>query len=166
MANDVETERPALRLARYLKEFVGHRTPVIKDISRYDTVLWLANMPQEADCRSSVWLDERRLGDAWLEVRKQTFEPVPELPEVVLPWVDEEALKRAIPIVRGMICIPDHESPEVAHPGEEPLHLPSWRLGQQGLDQRPLCLLSLFAAGHQPLLILALTPTLPSWTGF
>ena len=39
MANDVETERPTLRLAQYLKEFVGHRTPVIKDIARYDEVI-------------------------------------------------------------------------------------------------------------------------------
>ena len=113
MANDVETEHPTLRLAQYLKEFVGHRTPVIKDIARYDAVLWFANMPQEADCRSGAWLDERRLGDAWLEVRKQTFEPVPELPEVVLPWVDEEALKRAtpnIPPLNASRFVPDEEA--------------------------------------------------------
>lgn len=121
MANDVETERPTLRLARYLKEFVGHRTLVIKDIDKYDTVLWFADMPQEVDCRSGVWSDDRKLDDYWLEVEKQIFESAPELPEIVLPWVDEKAFKRATPEIsplRASIWVPDEEA-ELAE-GETP----------------------------------------------
>ncbi len=121
MPNVVETERPELRLARYLREFVLHRTTAVRDIDNYDTVLWFADIPQEANCRSGVWADDREPDDAWLEVEKQAFEPAPELPEIAIPWVDEQALKRAtpeIPPLHASISVPDEEA-ELAE-GETP----------------------------------------------
>ena len=113
MVNSVEVEHTALRLARYLREFVLHRTTPVSDIDKYDAVLWFADMPQEAACRSGAWAQERKLGDAWLEVEKQSFEPVPELPRIAIPWVDEQSLKRGtpeIPPLRVSISVPDEET--------------------------------------------------------
>ena len=119
--NGIDTEYSALRLAQYLKEFVRHRTPPVSDIDKYETVLWFADIPQEADCRSGAWTDDWEQGDAWLEVEKQAFEPAPELPEIVIPWVDEQAFKRAtpeIPPLHASISVPDEEA-ELAE-GETP----------------------------------------------
>ena len=50
-------ESKVLRLARYLKGFVGLRSTIVRDVENYDTVLWFADMPQVADCLSSAWND-------------------------------------------------------------------------------------------------------------
>ena len=42
MSNVVEKEIPELRLARYLREFVLHRTTPVSDIEKYDAVLWFS----------------------------------------------------------------------------------------------------------------------------
>ena len=119
--NGIDTEHLALRLAQYLKEFVRHRTPPVSDIDKYEAVLWFADIPQEADCRSGAWTDDWEQGDAWLEVEKQAFESAPELPGIVIPWVDEQAFKRAapeIPPLHASISVPDEEA-ELAE-GETP----------------------------------------------
>ena len=46
-ANVVPRENSALRLARYLKEFVGLRRTTVDDVAKYDSVLWFKDMPQE-----------------------------------------------------------------------------------------------------------------------
>jgi hypothetical protein len=40
------SESKALRLARYLKEFVGLRSTTVYDVNKYESVLWFADMPQ------------------------------------------------------------------------------------------------------------------------
>ena len=102
-------ERPALRLARYMREFVGHRTTVVREVGHYDDVLWFAHMPQDPDCRSGAWDDGWAANDVWLEVSKQTFEQAPMVPEMVRPWVDQQALGRAdreIPPLASSISVP------------------------------------------------------------
>ena len=44
-ASEVQPENPALRLALYLKEFVGLRTTTVRDVAKYDSVLWFGDMP-------------------------------------------------------------------------------------------------------------------------
>ena len=105
-------EPPALRLARYLREFVRHRTTVVREVDHYEEVLWFADMPQQADCRSEAWEDGEAASNAWLEVRKQVFEPVPELPQTLAPWVDEQEIARAspeMPPLRQSIPVSDGE---------------------------------------------------------
>ena len=102
-------EGPGLRLARYMREFVGHRTTVVREVDHYDDVLWFAHMPQDPDCRSGAWDDGWAASDVWLEVRKQTFEQAPAVPEIVRPWVDQQALGRAdreIPPLASSISVP------------------------------------------------------------
>ena len=116
-------ESKALRLARYLKEFVGLRSTTIRDVDKYESVLWFADMPQTNDCLSSAWNDTFESGTPWLEVRKQRFPKLPEPPELVLPWIDQQALRRAtpeIPQLRQTIFLPD-ATVEVEKDEEPPL---------------------------------------------
>ena len=50
-------ESKALRLARYLKEFVGLRSTTVRDVDKYESVVWFGDMPQETECQSPAWND-------------------------------------------------------------------------------------------------------------
>jgi hypothetical protein len=113
---DIQTANAPLRLAQYLKEFVGLRTTTVRDVTKYDMVLWFGDMPQEKDCFSPAWVDGCELGDPWLEVKKQQFDAMPAVQENILPWIDEQALNRAseqIPLLKTSIRLPD-EAAELA----------------------------------------------------
>src|SRR5215467_8749217 len=126
------SESKALRLARYLKEFVGLRTTTVHDVNKYESVLWFGDMPQEPECQSPAWnhqIAER--GGPWLEVHKQQFPQRPAPPEIVLPWIDQRALTRAaaeMPRLRPTRLEPDPYRPTRLEPdpdtkvgeGEEP----------------------------------------------
>jgi very-short-patch-repair endonuclease len=90
MADDTKPSEPrALRLARYLREFVGLRTTTVYDVNSYESVLWFGDMPQDPECRCPAWDQD---GARWLEVHKQQFPPRPAPPEIILPWIDRRAL--------------------------------------------------------------------------
>ena len=108
----LEVESSALRLARYLREFVGLRTTTVRDVTKYDSVLWFGDMPQDPDCRSGAWTNDDDADSPWLEVKKQRFEKAPVPPEPVLPWVDKEALSRATPELPSLL-------PSILQPDEE-----------------------------------------------
>ncbi len=120
---DIQTANAPLRLAQYLKEFVGLRTTTVRDVTKYDMVLWFGDMPQEKDCFSPAWVDGCELGDPWLEVKKQQFDAMPAVQENILPWIDEQALNRAseqIPLLKTSIRLPD-EAAELAEGESAPL---------------------------------------------
>ena len=112
LTRKLEVESSALRLARYLREFVGLRTTTVRDVTKYDSVLWFGDMPQDPDCRSGAWTDDDDLDRPWLEVKKQRFEKAPPPPKPVLPWVNEEALSRATPELPSLL-------PSILQPDEE-----------------------------------------------
>lgn len=64
-------ESKAIHLARYLKEFVGLRSTTVYDVHKYDSVLWLSDIPQEPQCQSPAWSDGFEPGEPWLVVHKQ-----------------------------------------------------------------------------------------------
>ena len=122
-SNVVEAPREskALRLARYLKEFVGLRSTTVRDLEKYESVLWFCDMPQETECKSPAWNDGFEPGSSWLEVRKQQFPKPPNPPEIVLPWIDQQALKRAapeLPELAQTILLPDRSA--TVDDGEDP----------------------------------------------
>lgn len=116
------SESKALRLARYLKEFVGLRTTTAYDVNKYESVLWFGDMPHEPECTSPAWSHSSgEHGDCWLEVHKQQFPPRPAPPEIILPWIDQRALTRVtaeMPRLRPTRLEPDPES--MAGEGQEP----------------------------------------------
>jgi very-short-patch-repair endonuclease len=89
------SESKALRLARYLRQFVGLRTTTVYDVNEYESVLWFGDMPQAPECLSLAWDLNGERGGSWLEVHKQQFPPRPAPPEIILPWIDQRALVRA-----------------------------------------------------------------------
>jgi hypothetical protein len=89
------SESKALRLARYLKEFVGLRTNTVLDLNNYESVLWFGDMGRGAECHSPAWAEGFASGDPWLTVRKQQLPKPPAPPDILLPWIDEQALRRA-----------------------------------------------------------------------
>lgn len=117
----VLSEPKALRLARYLREFVSLRSTTVHNVGQYESVLWFSDMPQESECLSPAWHNDFKSGDPWLEVRKQQLPGVPEPPTIILPWIDQEALRRAtgeMPALRSTRLIPD-DNAETGD-GEEP----------------------------------------------
>lgn len=125
-------ESKALRLARYLKEFVGLRSTTVYDVNKYESVLWFGDMPQEPECQSPAWNHEFVAGDPWLVVHKQQFPKPPVPPKIILPWIDQQALKWAaaeMPKLRPTRLEPDLEA-EIGE-GEEP------PLVERRLDDHP-----------------------------
>jgi hypothetical protein len=115
------SESKALRLARYLKEFVGLRSTTVYDVNKFESVLWFGDMPQEPECQSPAWSDGFVAGDPWLVVRKQQFPKPPAAPEIILPWIDQQALKQAdseMPKLRESRLETDLEA--VTGEGEDP----------------------------------------------
>lgn len=103
------SESKALRLARYLREIVGLRTTTVYDVNTYESVLWFADIPQEAECQSPAW-NSGEGGDTWLVVHKRQFPSPPAPPENILPWIDERALASAaseMPALRPTRLEPD-----------------------------------------------------------
>src|SRR5215831_3927874 len=106
-------EPKALRLARYLKAFVGLRSTTIRDVDKYESVVWFSEMPQEPECRSPAWNDDFESGDPWLEVHKQQFPTPPVLPEMLYLWIDQGACQRAtveMPALRTTRWEPDFDA--------------------------------------------------------
>ena len=121
MSANSNHESPDLRLAKYLKEFVGLRTTTVRELTKYDDVLRFSEMPQESDCISPAWTNEYDPESPWLEVKKQYFEKAPSPPEITLLWADKTALKRAqqeIPPLLSTIVLPDDDAE--LDEGEEP----------------------------------------------
>jgi len=118
-----QTESKELRLAKYLREFVGLRTTMVRDIAKYETVLWFGDMPQEPDCLSPAWIDDCEPDGAWLEVRKQKFAKLSPPPELILPWVNEQDLHKAtenMPALKEVAFFPDEDA-EVEDDEDPPL---------------------------------------------
>lgn len=89
-------------------------------------------MPQEPECQSPAWHDAFEPDEPWLTVRKQQFPSQPSPPESILPWIDQQALKRAsveMPVLRQTALLPD--SSVKLGSGEEP------PLVEQNLDGHP-----------------------------
>ena len=131
-STSIRKEAEALGLAQYLKEFVGLRTAPVRDISKFEAVLWFQDLPHERECSSPAWIDGFEPGDPWLEVRKQQFPRAPIPPEIILPWIDREALRIAAPDMlplRQSILQPDRDAE--LDEGEDP------PLTERFLDDHP-----------------------------
>lgn len=79
----------AKNLFRYLAEIKQLQSPLIRDLSKYDKVIWLSEVPREDDlCSCRAWslfdgVSERPEDDAWVSVHKPKITPPPRLPEAM-----------------------------------------------------------------------------------
>ena len=79
----------AKNLFRYLGEIKQLQSPLIRDLSKYDKVIWLSEVPREDDlCSCRAWslfdgVSERPEDDAWVSVHKPKITPPPGLPDAL-----------------------------------------------------------------------------------
>jgi hypothetical protein len=89
----------AIRLFTYLKDICALRTTQVRNVTTYDQVFWLSDLPRHKLCRCIVWrlidpspLTSDQHSDLWIEVRKPALKSPPELPDELEPWIKSEEL--------------------------------------------------------------------------
>jgi hypothetical protein len=122
---DPKTDK-ASRLFRFLKELVELRGRAVRTLDRYDSVLWLHEVPQHPLCRRIDWSagTQEETSEVWLEVEKPTLTVPPAVPVSLMPWVDSEKLKdssNGAPILRERI--PVGAAASESREGEDPRFL-------------------------------------------
>ena len=89
------TSDKASRLFRFLKELVELRGRAVRTLDRYDSILWLHDVPNHPLFRRIDWSPETQEepSEVWLEVQKPALTAQPPGPVSLVPWVDSEKLK-------------------------------------------------------------------------
>ena len=84
----------AIRLIDYLTELALLRSKIIRDISGYQSVLWMSEIPSEPDyCFTQAWgANEEFSEDIWIEVKKYDEPLLDEIPEACASWIDKSTL--------------------------------------------------------------------------
>lgn len=89
----------AIRLFTYLKDLCALRTTQVRNVTTYDQVFWLSDLPRHKLCRCVVWrlIDPAppaydQHSDTWIEIRKPALKSPPELPDELEPWIKDEEL--------------------------------------------------------------------------
>ncbi len=91
---ETDTRDSAIRLVEYLLRLASLRTKLIRDISDYEKVLWLANVPHDRGCFTQAWgRDEEREPDEWLEVQNRREPELPTVPAQCKDWVTPPSLR-------------------------------------------------------------------------
>lgn len=91
-ADTDRTRARALALVRYLQQIVQLRSKRVTDLSEYEQNILLANFPSEPEVRVSI-LSGADAVEPWLLVRRPARMPAPALPEALIGWVDELAVR-------------------------------------------------------------------------
>lgn len=78
----------AVRLFSYLRELSALRSPVIRDLERYERVLWFDELPHHATIHSIERTPAGADPDLWLEVRRSDEPRLPNPPASIADWVD------------------------------------------------------------------------------
>ncbi|MGH9323484.1 MAG: hypothetical protein ACRD3V_26815 [Vicinamibacteria bacterium] len=87
----------AARLFRFLKELVELRSRAIRTLDRYESVLWVHDIPKHPLCHSIDWSSEAggETPEAWIELKKPNLTAPSTLSGTLMPWVDSGG-KRSI----------------------------------------------------------------------
>jgi very-short-patch-repair endonuclease len=85
----------AVNLFTFLREMVSLRSTVVRNCESYDRVLWLDQVPREAECDCIAFRapKDEESDEWWLRVRKPVFSDPPPLPPKLVRWVNAEQLK-------------------------------------------------------------------------
>ncbi|MGB5039468.1 MAG: AAA family ATPase, partial [Nitrospira sp.] len=111
----------AIRLLDYLLRLATLRTKLIRDISEYENVLWISDVPQERGCYTQAWgRDEEHEPDEWIEVQTRREPELPVVPSQCKDWVNPSALRNK------------HNLPELRPEITRQIHNPDW---SEGSDQ-------------------------------
>lgn len=84
----------AIDLYQYLQQFVTLRTSVVLDISQYNSVIWLSEIPHDRHCFCAAWeLEKEDADNIWVEIKRPLLPKVPTIPEKCYRWVDVTTLE-------------------------------------------------------------------------
>lgn len=108
----------AIRLLDYLLRLATLRTKLIRDISEYENVLWISDIPQERGCFTQAWgRDEEHEPDEWMEVQTRREPELPAVPSQCKDWVTHSALRSK------------HDMPELLPEITRQIQNPDWHEG-------------------------------------
>lgn len=84
-----------LRLIEYLLRIASLRSNPVRDVSTYEKVLWICDIPQTArGCFAQAWgRNEDYDSDIWIEVRNRREPELPSIPDRCKAWVDNPSLR-------------------------------------------------------------------------
>ncbi len=92
-AHSPETQK-VVRLVEYLLRLATLRTRLIRDITEYEKVLWVSEVPHERECFTQAWgRDEEHEPDEWLEVQNRREPELPAVPSSCKDWVNRSTLR-------------------------------------------------------------------------
>lgn len=87
------TRDKATRLFTYLKELSQMKTKVTHDLSEYEQVIWLHDIPKEKECFCITWGGHEERNDLWLEIKRPKRLSPPDLPNLLRDWLPLAQLK-------------------------------------------------------------------------
>jgi very-short-patch-repair endonuclease len=83
----------SIRLFSYLRELTQLRSATIRNLEKYEGILWFSDVPREQECFAQAWGASREnREDIWLEIKKPKLPPVPSVPDKLKKWVKETDL--------------------------------------------------------------------------
>lgn len=113
--------RKVIRFIDYLTRLALLRTNRIRDISEYEKVLWISDVPQERGCFTQAWgREEEHDPDEWLEVQSRRDPELPAVPSLCKDWVEPSELCNK------------NDLPELLPAITKQIQNPEWR---EGADQ-------------------------------
>lgn len=91
---DSAEKSKVIRLVDYLTRLASLRTKIIRDVSEYQNVLWIKDIPRQKGCFTQAWgRDEDFDSDVWIEVETQREPELPSAPVSCKDWIDKSSLR-------------------------------------------------------------------------
>ncbi len=123
--NEQQTPIPeahkAVRLVDYLLRLASLRSKLVRQISEYEKVLWLSEVPHKRGCFTQAWgRDEDYDSDVWIEIQTRHEPELPSIPDQCRDWINIGALRNK------------NDIPELKTEIARQIKNPGW---QEGTDQ-------------------------------
>lgn len=87
----------AERLFKYLRELSLSKFNIIREIEKYEKVLWLDDVPNEKECYCVINRDSSAAleSSVWLQVEKPKVSSYPDVPSKAKPWIKNSQLENS-----------------------------------------------------------------------
>jgi transcription elongation GreA/GreB family factor/very-short-patch-repair endonuclease len=83
----------AIRLIEYLTRLASLHTKIIRDLTEYQQVLWIDQIPKEKGCFTRAWgSNEEYDQDIWIEVQTTKEPEIPTVPEICRDWIIQDSI--------------------------------------------------------------------------
>ncbi|HUY98589.1 MAG TPA: hypothetical protein VMW47_13410, partial [Verrucomicrobiae bacterium] len=83
-----ERRDKAVRLFTFLREVTALRNSPVRDLDRYEEVLWLDAIPDAPECFSLWRLPPGTDAEYWIQIRKPNLPPPPRTAELLAGWLN------------------------------------------------------------------------------